>query len=200
MLTYGNNADTAIFILHEIYGINSHISKVCEALFQAGFAILVPDLLNGKTPFAYSEEEMAYSYFCKQIGFDKAFSQVSELLALARAKYRKTYVLGYSVGATVAWRCSGTGLCDGIIGFYGSRIRDYLAIEPLCPGLLLFPVQEKSFPIAELMVRLKQFKQIRVLQLSGQHGFADPFSDAYNKQSEQQAWLEVRNFINAGTA
>lgn len=200
MLTYGHNADTAIFVLHEIYGINSHIRKVCEALFQDGFDILVPDLLNGKTPFAYAEAGMAYSYFCEQIGFDRAFSQVSELLALARPHYRQTYVLGYSIGATVAWRCSETGLCDGIIGFYGSRIRDYLALEPQCPGLLLFPAQEKSFPVEALMVRLQHFEQIRVLQLAGQHGFADSFAATYNKQSAEQAWLAVKSFIKADTA
>ena len=32
MLTYQNNSDTAIVVLHEIYGVNQHIRDVCERL------------------------------------------------------------------------------------------------------------------------------------------------------------------------
>lgn len=34
MLKYVNNFDSAIVVLHEIYGINQHISDVCLQLFQ----------------------------------------------------------------------------------------------------------------------------------------------------------------------
>lgn len=191
MITYIQNSNTVVIVLHEIYGINEHIVNVCQKISESGFDVIAPNLLQGREKFSYEQEASAYRYFMENIGFESAFSQVKALLNQLRDKYQRVYVLGYSAGGTIAWRCSETGLCDFVIGFYGSRIRDYLTIEAKCPVLLFFPSEEKSFDVDCLISRLSGLRQIRVEKLAGQHGFADPFSPNYHQESTMKAWTEI---------
>ncbi len=47
-------------------------------------------------------------------------------------------ILGFGAEATVAWLCSEEECVDGIVGYYGSRIRNYAELAPRCPALLFF--------------------------------------------------------------
>ena len=85
-------------------------------------------------------------------------------------------------------------MCDGIIGYYGSRIRDYMSITPKCPVLLIFPSEEKSFNVEEIVDYLGKWN-IDVHILSGKHGFSDPFSKNYCIQSFDEAEILVNSFL-----
>ncbi|SMD09444.1 dienelactone hydrolase family protein [Sporomusa malonica] len=195
MLIHDNKSDIVIVVLHEIYGVNNHIVSTCKQLSKYKVDVIAPNLLNDKEPFNYEQEEMAYSYFMNNIGFATATNQVKEVLYHARNNYKEVYVLGYSIGATLAWLCSETGLCDLIIGFYGSRIRSYLFIEPKCPCLLFFPTSEQSFNVDDLILDLSHVENVHIKKLDGHHGFADPFSRNYNKQSSIKACAEIKSFV-----
>ncbi|AKN29847.1 DeoR faimly transcriptional regulator [Clostridium carboxidivorans P7] len=190
-----NNSSSVIIVLHEIYGINQHIQKVCEKFSIKGYDVICPNLINVNKPFNYNFQEEAYKYFTKSIGFDSAVCQVKQLLMEAKQQYKHVYLLGYSIGATIAWLCSSEkNICDGIIGYYGSRIRDYIDITPKCPVLLIFPKKEKSFNVQELVIALKKLN-IDIYMLSGKHGFSDPFCENYNEKSFQEAEILVDNFL-----
>ena len=183
----------AIIILHEIYGINKHISGVCEKYASAGYDVCCPEL-TGKV-FGYHEEKEAYSYFHSHAGLDP--SKIIELLGAVRTKYDKIAVLGFSVGAAIAWRCAESGLCDAVISIYGSRIRDYTDLVPKCPSLLIFASDEPSFPASEAE-RLLENKASTVI-IEGNHGFSDPYSPSYNPASAAAAEKECDIFLtNAG--
>lgn len=195
VLIHYNNSDKAVVVLHEIYGVNNHIVRVCKRLSKYNLDVIAPNLINDRASFNYKQEDMAYGFFMSNIGFESAAKQVKEVLYCARNKYRQVYVLGYSIGATLAWLCSETGLCDLVIGFYGSRIRDYLFIKPTCPCLLYFPTWERSFNVDDLILILSHINNVRITKLYGYHGFADPFSQNYNKQSATKACEEIQLFI-----
>lgn len=195
MLIHNNHSDTLIIVLHEIYGINNHIIKVCNQLAKRNYDVMAPNLLSNEMVFPYHQEEVAYSYFMDKVGFQSGLEQVQQLLCQKRSQYKKIYVLGYSIGATLAWLVSQTGLCDGVVGFYGSRIREHLAVVPVCPTLLFFPSKEKSFAVDELLIKLSRVHTGRVEKLAGKHGFADPFSKHYNKQSACAASKKIVSFM-----
>ncbi|GED13808.1 dienelactone hydrolase family protein [Aneurinibacillus migulanus] len=111
-----------------------------------------------------------------------------------RNEYNRIYVLGYSVGATTAWLCS-EEKCDGVIGYYGSRIRDYLEINPKCPVLLFFPQQEKSFNVDELIASLNKKSNVYTKKFAGNHGFADPYSINFCEESSTQSFESMMKFI-----
>jgi len=190
-----NNSDSVIIVLHEIYGINQHIRMVCEKFSTNGYDIICPNLIHVNQPFSYNLQEEAYRHFINNIGFHSATKQVKQLILEAKEKYNHVYLLGYSIGATIAWLCSnGENMCDGIIGYYGSRIRDYIYITPKCPALLIFPTEEKSFNVKELVGFLEKL-DIDVYMLNGKHGFSDPFSENYCAQSFEKAERLIDKFL-----
>lgn len=192
MLTYLNNSETAVVVLHEIYGINQHITGVCERISAQELDVICPNMLVQNQLFNYNQQDLAYSNFINHIGFDQASHQIKNLLYDIRKQYKNVYLIGFSVGATVAWLCSKEqDLCDAVIGFYGSRIRDYLNFTPHCPVLLFFPTREKSFDVLKLTEILHQKAHTQVKILSGTHGFADPFAQNYQEASAQQAYEEM---------
>ncbi|GAB6179882.1 dienelactone hydrolase family protein [Desulfotomaculum defluvii] len=196
MINYTNNNDTAVVVLHEIYGLNQHIEEVCLQFSKHHMDVFAPNMLIGETVFDYTQENDAYNNFLNSVGFEKAFKQINTFILNLRRQYNRVVVVGYSVGATIAWLCSNeAGLCNAVIGFYGSRIRDYLEINPKCPVLLFFPNQEKSFNVSDLVQNINHKDNVCIKQLYGQHGFANPSSPNYNKDSSDQAYKAMLLFI-----
>lgn len=190
-----NNSNYAIIVLHEIYGINQHIQKVCEKFSMKGYDVICPNLIGLPRYFSYDSQEEAYQHFMNNIGFDSAVQQVKQTIVKAKERYRSVYLLGYSIGATIAWLCSSEkDMCDGIIGYYGSRIRDYKNITPKCPALLIFPTEENSFNVEQLVSFLEK-RNINVYMLNGKHGFSDPFFKNYCAQSFEKAEKLVEIFL-----
>ncbi|UFJ42512.1 dienelactone hydrolase family protein [Brevibacillus humidisoli] len=197
MLTIQNHSDTALFVLHEIYGINRHMEHVCKTLSNHGFDVFCPNLLNRDQPFDYCEEEAAYQHFVHQVGFEAAARKVRSVIDSSRSRYRRVFIIGYSVGATIAWLLSGeTLLCSGVVCYYGSRIRDYLEIQPITPVLLFLPQQEKSFDVGQLLAKLRDKENVTPHQLPGLHGCSDPFSPHYNQDAYRQSFEKMLLFLN----
>lgn len=190
-----NNSDSVIIVLHEVYGINQHIKMVCKKMYMKGYDVICPNLIDISQPFNCDCEEEAYQHFMNNIGFDLAGKKVKQVIMQAKKQYKNIYLMGYSVGATIAWLCSGEeNMCNGIIGYYGSRIRDYKNSIPKCPSLLIFPTEEKSFNVKELVYSLEK-QNINVYILNGKHGFSNPFSKNYCMQSTEEAEKLVDNFL-----
>ncbi|KKD53177.1 dienelactone hydrolase family protein [Paenibacillus sp. ICGEB2008] len=194
MISIDKKSDTLIVVLHEIYGINQHIQNFCSLLSDEGYDVICPNLIGKETPFDYSQEEAAYAHFIKNIGFERASYHTESLLLSIQARYKKVFIVGFSIGATIAWLCSKKKIVDGIVGYYGSRIRNYLEITPHCPTLLFFPQEEISFNVDELISALDNHN-IRVHKFSGQHGFSDPYSPRYHVHSAQQSFIEMVEFF-----
>lgn len=190
-----DNSDSAIIVLHEIYGINQHIQMVCEKFSMNGYNIICPNLIGLTQPFNYELEEESYQHFKNSIGFDSAVQQVRQVIIQAKKQYKHIYLLGYSVGATIAWICSEEeNMCDGVIGYYGSRIRDYTDITPKCPALLIFAAEESSFNVQEVVNTLEK-GNVNVYILMGKHGFSNPSSKNYCEQSFKKSEKLVDNFL-----
>lgn len=182
-----------IIVIHEIYGVNPHIQDFCQFLKENDYDVICPDLLN-RNYFDYSQEEMAYRNFIDNIGFAEASVIIKNVISSIKRKYEKIFIAGFSVGATVAWLCSEEESVSGVIGYYGSRIRNHLEINPSCPTLLFFPQEEQSFQVDELISKLVQ-KDIGVHQLQGKHGFMDKYSVHYNGSSSRMALSMTLNFL-----
>lgn len=210
MLNYRNGSDTLIVVLHEIYGINGHITGVCEKLAEQGYDVACPDLLDGRVPFEYEKREDAYRYFMNFIGLESAAKRATFLVRQEEENYQNIILLGYSVGATVAWLCGTTTplreedeqyggnliKCSGMICYYGSRIRDYTKVTLNCPALLLFGEKEQSFQPEVLKKELEDMDLAEVQILPGGHGFADPYSMNYRRASAAEAERAAGEFIS----
>ncbi|WP_438319225.1 dienelactone hydrolase family protein [Sporosarcina sp. FA9] len=194
MTTTTKRAKNAVIVIHEIYGVNPHIEHFCESLSKYDFDIICSDLLEMKNPFDYSQEELALQNFMENVGFINSSNKIKSLVSDMKSNYEEVFIIGFSVGATVSWLCSEVKGVQGIVAYYGSRIRNYIEIIPQCPVLLFFPQEEKSFNVDALISTLDN-KNVEIHKFNGQHGFADPYSSKYNKESAEKAFHEMVAFL-----
>ena len=194
MLHIQKKSDTVIIVIHEIYGLNQHIQGYCELLSSQGFDVICPNLLERERPFDYSQEDAAYRHFMEKVGFMDALYKIKDILSDIKDEYQKIFILGFSAGATVAWLCSEEECVDGIVGYYGSRIRNYAELAPRCPALLFFPQEEPSFNVDELISALES-KNVEVHKFMGEHGFSDPYHSKYHAESAQAAVSKMMKFL-----
>lgn len=194
MIQASKKSDAVVIVVHEIYGVNQHMKSYCQSLSEQNFDVICPNLLDKSIPYEYSEEETAYHHFIENVGFTKAAEAIKNLVVDLQDDYKKIFIVGFSVGATVAWLCSELKYLDGIVGYYGSRIRNYVDIRPKCPTMLFFPEEEPSFNVNELIETLHN-KNIDIHKYTGKHGFSDPYSQTYNAESAQQAFNKTVNFL-----
>lgn len=187
-----SNNRKALIVLHEIYGINRFIEDICIEYHALGFDIFCPDMLNGNS-FEYSEASLAYEYFAKRIGFDY-YRKIERLLERLKGTYGKVFIMGFSVGATLAWRCSQNAKCDGVICCYGSRIRDYLYLQPNCPTLLIF-AEKDSFNVDDISEKILEKHNVELHKFRASHGFMDQYSHCFNKEEAQAAKELIRDFL-----
>lgn len=183
-----------MIILHEIYGINNHMLKTEEYWRNRGFDVIIPNFYENNEKFEYQEEKDAYEYF-NNIGFNTCVCKVNELIKESKKTYKHIFLIGYSIGATVAWLCSENSECSGIVCYYGSRIRDYIQINPLCPSLVIFASTENSFNVQEIASTIDKADNTEVYILEGKHGFADLFSRNYSSDSEKAGNELVKLFL-----
>lgn len=183
-----------IFILHEIYGVNDFIKKQAATYSNASTTVECISLYSENTVFTYKQEQEAYEYFINEVGFDAPLKKLSNKLLEARTNYDEVLLIGFSVGATLAWRLSTLPL-QGIVCVYGSRIRQYLEVIPSCPTLVILPSHEKSFNVLELKKTLDTLSAVHTKQYNGQHGFMDYYNPNYCHGSFSQAQGDILQFL-----
>ncbi|WP_233129795.1 dienelactone hydrolase family protein [Domibacillus epiphyticus] len=173
-------------VLHEIYGINKHIKDYCQFLRKQGFKVLCPNLLGKEKHYDYSQEEIAYRNFMENINVEIEANKLKDQLKVIRSDYKKIFIIGFSMGATIAWLCAEADFIDGVVAYYGSRIRDSVDVTPNCPVVLFFPQKERSFNVDRLITFLNK-KNVESYKFNGEHGFSDPYSAKYNSLADEEA-------------
>ena len=186
----------AVIVLHEIYGVNKFIQEQCQKFRDAGYDVFCPNL-NDKPPFPYDKSDEAYDFFYKNVGFE-VYQKISMMVNKLKEKYHNVFILGFSVGATIAWRCCENSLCSGIISCYGSRIRDYTHLSPASPTLLLF-AKEDNFDVPSLICQLQDKQHLSVIEFDAKHGFLDSFSEHFDFQQSKHAEESITRFIKECT-
>ena len=182
----------AVILLPEIYGKNRFVEEVEAGLQARGFAVYTPDYYQGRV-YDYREAENAYAAFYRQTGLDFC-REVSKLVNRLSHQYEGIYLLGFSVGASLAWRCSENPNCAGVIACYGSRIRDYLEVVPRCPTLLLF-AEEDGFDVPAVVKVLETKPNVTIETYPARHGFLDCHSPCYDPVWAAGAGERIRWFL-----
>ncbi|AHN20253.1 dienelactone hydrolase family protein [Lysinibacillus varians] len=184
-----------IFILHEIYGVNDFIKDQGQTYSDSNTNVESISLYSNGKVFSYSQEKEAYQYFTQEIGFDRPLERLTLLLLEAKVQYDEVVLIGFSVGATLAWRLSNLPI-HRIICIYSSRIRQYLDVHPTCPTLVILPSHEKSFDVNELKKAIERLPFVQTAQLSGKHGFMDYNNSNYCNNSYLQAQSVIHYFLH----
>ncbi|CAM3907158.1 hypothetical protein BS11774_08180 [Bacillus subtilis] len=181
-----------VILVHEIYGVNSHMKKMGRLIKMAGYDVLTPNLLGEDEVYTLQEEKTAYEQFTKHERLKTGETIIQNMIRQNAGRH--IFVIGFSVGATIAWKCSSMPEVSGSVCYYGSR-RDSLHHVPACPVLLFFPNYEPSFDVALLIKKLreKQHTHLEIYQFDALHGFANPDSVYFNRALFFQTLSIIKN-------
>ncbi|WP_368650115.1 dienelactone hydrolase family protein [Bacillus inaquosorum] len=170
-----------VILAHEIYGVNSHMKKIARLIKMAGYDVMTPNLLGDGEVYRPQEEKTAYEQFTKHERLKTGETIIQSLIRQHAGRH--IFVIGFSAGATIAWKCSSMPEVSGAVCYYGSRIRDSLDHVPVCPVLLFFPSYEPSFDVTLLIKKLqeKQHSDLEIYQFDALHSFANPDSVYFDR-------------------
>ncbi len=155
-----------VIIVHEVRGITENLRLLASLLESEGYCVILPSLYGEN--YAGSDEQTSYDRFFRDVGIEKATEMIGEIITANDGA--GITLLGFSVGATIAWRHSRNGKVRSVVGFYGSRIRHFQEVEPLADVDLFFSI-ERGFNAEELVGRLNGKQNVAARLISGDHGF-----------------------------
>lgn len=186
-----------LVILSDIFGKTPELEAFAASI-TSDYVIFSPYANNT----VFNDEQNAYQYFVDNVGIDNYFAYVRNQLKNNQVPY---CLLGFSVGASIAWRLSGEARDIAeptkLLAFYGGQIRHYSQLTPKLISKhkveLIFPHKEQHFNVNDLVKTLKT--KVKVSQVPYAHGFMNPRSTnfsatgfrAYQKIIAQ--WLNTEN-------
>ena len=140
-----------LVIVQEIFGVNSHIKKVCDGFAADGYVALAPAIFERVEPgfaIGYSPEDIERGRAVRmKIPLDDMVKDVRAAVKALAAEKLPVGVVGYCLGGTLAWLAATR--VDGVacaVGYYGGGIADTATETPRCPALLHFGETDQSIP------------------------------------------------------
>jgi dienelactone hydrolase len=187
-----NGKLNALIVLHEIYGINRFIEDICVDYAQLGYDVFCPNMLEREC-FPYDAEQAAYQYFIDKAGFDRNL-EIGAMAFALKDDYEHVFLLGFSAGATIAWKVASEVNVDGVVCCYGSRIRDFLERNPKCPTYLIL-AKETSFDVNRMIEQLYMPSNLTIRKIPQNHGFMDQYCRNYDKEAAEKAMNQINRYF-----
>lgn len=168
-----------ILIASDIFGATPALADLVRALGQICLVVSPFD----DQQLVFVDEKTAYDAFVKQGGVLPYAEKLRRILQERDAEF--SMAIGFSAGASALWIVSANEVAQQLrscVLFYGSRIREHQALQPLCPVRLIFAEHESAFNATELC-REMQLLGHRVELVKGvSHGFMNPHSLGFDAQ------------------
>ncbi|WP_445495664.1 hypothetical protein [Photorhabdus sp. SF281] len=126
--------------LTDIHGISNHVKLIAKRL-GGEVSLISPYERENKIP---KNKDAMYKYFHNVSSIDEYTCKVRDTLTYINTP---VILVGFSIGATVAWRLSNDRdlSVQHFICIFGSRIRDYLDVKSIKSTSLFFSNDEKYF-------------------------------------------------------
>ncbi|MFZ0663321.1 MAG: dienelactone hydrolase family protein [Acidobacteriaceae bacterium] len=133
----------ALVVVQEIFGVNGHIRSVADGYAKDGFLAIAPalfDRVERGVELAYEGEDVRKAMALgKKLNIEDALKDMAAAIDYGRKRTaKKTGVIGYCFGGSVAWLAACRLTVDAVVGYYGGMIPQYAAEQPRCPVMLHF--------------------------------------------------------------
>jgi carboxymethylenebutenolidase len=192
----------AVLVIHEWWGLNSHIKHWADRFTATGRAALAVDLYGGKS----TKERAEAGQLMKAVDEKKA---VATLLA-GHAFLKDDARVKASKRASIGW-CFGGGMSlqlalaapdlDAAVMYYGKPVVEAEKLKAIkAPLLGIFGERDKAFPpplVEQFKAGLKAAGVANeILSFPADHAFANPSGGAYDAKSAAAAWTKVQAFLD----
>lgn len=195
-----------VLVLHSWWGLTRGVKDVVEALADAGYTALAPDLAGGVVP---TDAEQAQALLAESDPNATASLIMSSLVALrahSRDPQAPVAVIGFSMGASWAlWLATRLASdVDAVVAYYGSQNIDF--DELAAPVLGHFAEQDPLVTedeLTEMHARLllsEKYLELHRYEGTG-HWFAEPDAgEHHDPASAELAWQRTLEFLAEHTS
>jgi carboxymethylenebutenolidase len=189
-----------LVVIHEIFGVTSHIKRVTDGFAADGYVALAPAL------FDRVERGVSMGYLPADIergralrakaGWDTMVTDVRAAVEALRAERLKVGVVGYCMGGSLAWlaatRIAGV---TAAVSYYGGAVAEFAREQPRCPVLMHFGETDQSIP-AEHWDRIRAAHPATPMHIyPAGHGFNCDERASYHEPSARLARQRTLDFL-----
>lgn len=190
----------AILILHSWWGLTPWMRERADGLADAGYSVLVPDLLAGARPQTSAEAEMVLGEADMDRSADLVLSSVHAIRSFSAEPRDPIAAVGYGMGASWALWLSAR-LADSVrvvVGHYGTQNVDFDRAQ--AHYQLHYAADDEVVSqdeVAETRALLGLAgRPVEMHDYAGcQHGFCEPESAAYDENASASARRRADEFV-----
>lgn len=182
-----------LVVVQEIFGVNSHIKRVCDGFAADGYVALAPaifDRVERDFAIGYKPEDIERGRNVRgKIPLEDAVKDVRAAVKALGAERLKVGVVGYCFGGTLAWLAATR--IDGVaaaVSYYGGGVADAAEEKPKCPVMFHFGETDQSIPKEHWDKVKKHHPDLPLFVYPGAgHGFTCDERGSYHEASSRQA-------------
>jgi carboxymethylenebutenolidase len=192
----------AVLLLHSWWGLNPWVREQADHLADAGYSVLVPDLLVGARPETSAEAEVVLGAADMDTMADLVRSSVHHIRSYSAEPEAPIAVVGFAMGASLAMWLSARlpDAVRSVVGFYGTQNVDFEASR--ADYQLHFAADDEVVSddeVAETCALLGLAgRPVEVFTYdNARHGFVEPHSGSYDEHAAELAWDRAVAFLAA---
>jgi carboxymethylenebutenolidase len=198
-------AVAALVVIQEIFGVNAHIRSVADGYAQDGFLAVAPalfDRVKRGVELSYEgndvQKAMALS---KKLKMDDILKDTAAAMEYASSRTgKKTGVIGYCLGGSIAWLAACRLSVDAAVGYYGGKIQQYAEEQPKCPVMLHFGSKDQHIPREAVAKIQAAHPDVPVYFYDAGHGFNCDARASYHAASAKLARDRSLSFLKKNLA
>ena len=195
-------ATAAIIVIQEIFGVNAGIRHKCDALAEAGYLAIAPDLFWRLEPGIELDPDVAPEMqralsLLNDFDQDRGIADIEAAIRFARGEgAAKVGAVGYCLGGRLAYMTAARTDVDASVGYYAVGVDGLLGEKhAIARPLLLHIAGEDGFvdkaAQAAMHAGLDDHPKVTLYDYPGEdHGFATEFgqrrSDAAARVADQR--------------
>lgn len=198
----GENAHSAVILIHEWWGLNENMEAMTRRLAAEGYTALAVDLFGGTV--AQQPEEARELVAAVSQDPEAATRNLQQAVSYLHER-------GAERVGTIGW-CFGGGWSlraalampervDAAVIYYGQLVTDPQALRPLqAPVLGLFGAEDRAPTVAQVrdfeaaLRSLGKDVSVHVYEGAG-HAFANPSGRNYQPDAAEDAWQRTTEFL-----
>lgn len=177
-----------LVVIQEIFGVNRHIRSVADGYAKDGFLVIAPalfDRIERNVDIGYEGEDRKHAMeLYGKLDLGDAVKDIDAALAWARKNSgKKTGVIGYCLGGTLAW-LSATRLNPcAAVGYYAGGIDRFAHEAPTAPVMLHFGRKDAHIPKAMVDTVANAHPDVKIFWYDADHAFNRDVGNSYHAPS-----------------
>lgn len=181
-----------LVVVQEVFGVNAHIRSVADGYAKDGFLAVAPaifDRVERGVELKYEGEDMQKAMgLSKRLNMDDLLKDTAAAIAYARKQTgKKTGVIGYCLGGSIAWLAACRLKIDAAVGYYGGYIPQHASEQPKCPVMLHFGKKDAHIPLDAVEKVQQAHPDVPIYLYDAGHGFNCDARASYDAASAKLA-------------